>query len=204
RSNLVERHARFARLNLRLEGLVKLVEGRFLQIHEFRQAQVVKFLQKMPQHRVDFRFAGRRIEEVIVAHALLLRELDGQQQQRRMDALIRRFLEVVPAQETKHEPKLGKAKFREVASGFADDLIEHAWNVGRVFEAQVFAERQRSTLGDGGSKFRMPDEELLQFDVAIIQEQRHGGHGEVERLERRLEIDEPVAPGDFEQTVAQV
>src|SRR5439155_8409684 len=91
-----------------------------LQIHEFGQAQVVKVLEMMPQCRVDFRFTGRRTEDVIVAHALFLREFDGQKEQRRVDALMGRLLEVVPAQEAKHEPKLGKAKFRAVASRFAD------------------------------------------------------------------------------------
>jgi hypothetical protein len=35
--DLVERHAGLARLNLRPEGLVKLIERSFLQIHKFRQ-----------------------------------------------------------------------------------------------------------------------------------------------------------------------
>src|SRR5437762_8023197 len=103
-----------------------------------------------------------------------------------MDSLIRRLFEVVPTQEAKHEPQLGEAKLRAVAPRLADDLVEYAGNVGGVFKAQVFAQRQGSTPGDGGSKFRVPDEELLQFDVAIIQEQRHGCHREIEGLERRL------------------
>ena len=50
----------------------------------------------------------------------------------------------------------------------------------------------------------MPDEELLQLDVSIIQEERHRSHREIEGLERGPEIDEPVAPGDFEQAVPEV
>ena len=202
--DLVERHARFARLNLRLERLVELVQRGLLQIHELRQVQVVEFLEMMPQRGIHLGFAGRRIEDVIVAHALLLREFDRQQQQRRVDALVRRFLEVVPAQETQHQPELGKAILGAVAPRLADDLVEHAGDVGRVLEAQVFAQRHRRALGHGGGQFRMPDEELLQLDVAVIQQHRHGRDGEVQRLERGLEIDEPVAPRDFEQPVAQM
>ena len=57
-----------------------------------------------------------------------------------MDALVRRVLEVVPSQETKHEPELGEAKLRAIASGLADDFVEYAGNVGCVLEAQILAE----------------------------------------------------------------
>ena len=109
-------------------------------------------------------------------------------------------------QRRKHSTSRSWAKpiFRAIAPRLADDLVQHAGDVGGVLEAKVFAERQRGALGDGGGQSRMPDEELLQLDVAIIQQERHRSHGEIEGLERGPEIDEPVAPGDFEQAVAEV
>ena len=50
----------------------------------------------------------------------------------------------------------------------------------------------------------MPDEELLQFDVPVIQEEWHGGHRKVECLKRGLEIDKPVAARNFKEPVPEM
>src|SRR5689334_248875 len=102
----------------------------------------------MSQRGIYFGFAGRGIEKVIVANAFLLREFDREKKQRRMNAFVGRFLEIVPAQETEHEPKLRKTKFGTVATRFTDDLVEHAGNVGCVFEPEILSQRHRRAVGD--------------------------------------------------------
>src|SRR5258708_26239320 len=99
-----------------------------------------------------------------------------------MDAFQRCLLEIVPKQKTKHQPKLRKSELSPITPRLANDIIEHSRNVRRVFEPQVLAERHRRTLRDGCGKLRVPHEKLLQLDVAVIQEQRHGGHREIESL----------------------
>ena len=91
-----------------------------------------------------------------------------------MDALIRFFLEVVPAQKTKHQPKLRKAILGAIAARFADDFIENARNVRSVLEAQIFAQRHRRALDHRRGQCRVPDEELLELDIAVIEQDRHG------------------------------
>ena len=133
-------------LYLRLERLMELVERGLAQVDELGQGQVVELFEVMTQRGVYLGFAGRRVEDVVIPDAFLLRQLDGQQQERRVDAFVRRVLEIVPAQETEHEPKLGKAELGPVAPRFADDLVEHAGNVRCVLESQVFAQRDRACL----------------------------------------------------------
>ena len=55
--DLVERDARLARLDLRLERFIELVQRGFLQVHELRQVQIVELLEMMPQRRIHFGFA---------------------------------------------------------------------------------------------------------------------------------------------------
>ena len=124
--NSVQRDARLARLDLRLERFAELLQRGFLQVHGFRQAQVVKFLQMMPQRGIHFGFACRWVENVIVSDALLPGQFDRQEQQRRMNALVRCLFEIIPAQETQHESKLYEAILRSITTGFADDLVQHA------------------------------------------------------------------------------
>src|SRR5262245_42090221 len=122
----------------------------------------------MTERGIDLSFARRGIQDVVVADAFLFRELDWQQKQRRVDALIRGLFEIIPTEETPQETQLGKAVLGAVAFGFADDFVEHAGDVRSIFEAKILAEVHRRSLSDGGRKFGMPDEELLQFDIAII------------------------------------
>ena len=89
-------HPRFAGADLRFEFPVKLLQRLFAQVHRLRQAQAIELVEMMTQRRVDLGFARRRVEQVLIADAFLLRQLDRQQQQRRDDALLRRFLEIVP------------------------------------------------------------------------------------------------------------
>src|ERR1017187_3605556 len=121
-----------------------------------------------------------------------------------MDALVLLLLEIVPAQKTQHEPELGEAIFGSVTPGFADDLVQHTGNVGRILKAQILAEGHRRAFSDRGGEFGMPDEKLLQLDVAIIQQHRDGRDCEVQRMESWFEIKEAVAARDLKQPVAQV
>src|SRR5436190_8169900 len=100
----------------------------------------------MTESRIDFGLTGGGVEDIVVADAFLFRKFDWQKQQRGMDALIRSFLEVIPTQETQDETKLGEAVLGAVAFGFTDDFVEHAGDVGSIFEAQVFAERHGGAL----------------------------------------------------------
>jgi hypothetical protein len=49
----------------------------------------------------------------------------------------------------------------------------------------------------------MPDEELFELDVPVVEQQRNRGHGQVQRLHGRLKINEAVAPRNFEEAIAQ-
>src|SRR5688572_6859015 len=126
----------------------------------------------MTQRWIDLRFAAGWIEHIIIAHTFLLAELNLEQQKRRMNALVRFFLEVVPAQKTKHEPKLRKPIFGAIATRFANDFIENTWNIRSIFEAQIFPQRHGRALSHRRRQRRMPDEELLEFDIAVIEQDR--------------------------------
>src|SRR5947199_4010416 len=102
----------------------------------------------MAKRRIHLGLTGGGIKDVIISNAFFLRELDRQEQERRVNALVRRLLEVVPAQETEHEPQLGKTKLGSVAQRFTDDLIEYSGDVRRVFIAMIFPERHRRTIDD--------------------------------------------------------
>src|SRR5436190_19343800 len=103
---------------------MKGIERRFTQIHALGQIQIVNVLQAMPQGRIDLCFAGGRVENVLVSHAALFAQLDGQQKQWRMNSFVLSFLEVVPAEKNQDEPKLGKSELGFVAARFADDLVQ--------------------------------------------------------------------------------
>ena len=190
--HLVQRHAGFAGVNLRLERVEKLVQRGFLEIDELGEIEIIKFLEMMPQGGVHLGLGGDGIEHVIIAHAFFLGEFHREQEQRGMDAFVFILLEIVPAEETQDEAQLGEAIFRAVVAGFTDDFIQHAGNVGRIFEAEIFAERHGPTGGNGGGEFGMPQEKLLQLDVPVIQQDRHGGDREIQGVERGLEINQPV------------
>src|SRR6266496_5062747 len=115
----------------------------------------------MAERGVHLGFARGRIEDIVVADAFLLRQLNRQEQQWRMDALGRRFLEVVPAQKAKHDPELREAVLRPVAPRFADNLVEHTGKVGRILKAEIFAERHWRALRHSRGEFGMPDKKLL-------------------------------------------
>src|SRR5688572_4300347 len=175
----IERDARFRRVNLSFQRLIKLLERRLLDLHGFRQVEVVQFPEMMPQGRVHFCFSGGGLENVTVAYALFLRQLHRQEQERRMDALFGELLEIVPSQKTEHQAKLRKAIFRAVAPRFADHLVQDARNVRRILESKVFAEGHRRGFSNRSRECRVPDEELFELDVPIVQHKRHGGLGEV-------------------------
>ena len=99
-----------------------------------------------------------------------------------MNSFVRRFFQVVPAKKAENEAELCEAIFVSIASRFADYFVEHARNVGRVLEAQVFAERHHRAFRDGLREFRMPNEKLFQFYISVIQQQRDGSNCQVQCL----------------------
>src|SRR6187549_1090520 len=118
-----------------------------------------------------------------------------------MDPFVGNVLEVVPIQETNDETQLGEPIFGAMRPCLTDNFVENARNVRRVFKAQVSPEGEGNAARDEVRNFRMPDEQLLKADVPVVKEQRNGRDGEVQRVESRLEIDEPIAAGDFEKPV---
>jgi hypothetical protein len=199
-----KRHARFAGADLRFEFAVKLLQRDVAQIHRFRQPQAIQLVEMMTQGRIHLSFARRRFQHVLIAHAFLLRQFDREQQQRRDDPLLRRFLEIVPMQEHRHEPELGKAVLGPVAPGVGDQFVESAREIGLIFETQPPSQAQGLALDHLGGKRRMPDEELLQPNARQIHHHGHAGNSEIQRGLRGFEIEKPVAAGDFKQPVAQM
>jgi hypothetical protein len=107
-------HAGLALRDLRRHLRVELLDGGLAQVHRLGQHDAVELAQVVAQRRVDLRFAGGGLQQVLVAHALLARELDRQHEERRGDALGllgRRvaFLQVVPAQERDDQRQLRQA-----------------------------------------------------------------------------------------------
>src|SRR5687768_9644414 len=86
------------------------------QIDPLRQPEAVELVQMMSQRRIDLCLGGRRIEDVLISHALLSRQLHRQEEQRRNDSLLRSFLEVVPVKESHDETELGKAELCAIAA----------------------------------------------------------------------------------------
>src|SRR5688572_5210086 len=121
-----------------------------------------------------------------------------------MDALVGSLLDVVPVQEANDDAQLREAIFGAMRASLTDNFVENARNVRRVFKAQISAEGQGSAARDEVRNFRMPDEQLLEADVSVVEEQRDGRYGEIQGVESRLEIDEPIAPGNLEKPVSQV
>ena len=119
---------------------VKLLQRRLSQIDDLRQIQAVELLEMMPQRRVHLGFGRRRLEHIVIAHALLPRELDRQQQQRRIDPFLRRLLQVVPVQKRDHEPQLREAVLRAIAPRVGDDLVERAREIRLILEPQPATE----------------------------------------------------------------
>src|SRR5687768_7395654 len=128
----------------------------------------------MTQRWIDLRFAAGGIEQIIVANAFLLAELHLQQKEWRMNALIRLFLEVVPAQKTKHQSKLRKPILGAVTARFANDFIENTGNVWSVLEAQIFPQRHGGAFYHRRCQCGMPNEELLELDIAVVEQDWHG------------------------------
>ncbi len=67
--DLIERNSRLARLNLRFEQLMKVLERRFPEVNGLRQIQIVKLLQIVAQCRIYLGFTRRWVEDVVVANA---------------------------------------------------------------------------------------------------------------------------------------
>ena len=84
--SFIESDARFTGVNLGFDQIKKLVQRGFTQIDGFREFQVITLCEVMPQRRIYFGFAARRVEDVAVANAFLFREFHRDEQQGRMDA----------------------------------------------------------------------------------------------------------------------
>ena len=65
-----------------------------------------------------------------------------------MDALLRCFFEIVPAQKSQHEAQLREAILRAVAAGLADELVELAGQIRCLLHAQPAVQRQRIARAD--------------------------------------------------------
>src|SRR5688572_20401676 len=158
----------------------------------------------MPQCRVDFGCARRGLEDVIVTHTLLLRQFHWQKQERRVYTLFRDFLEIVPAKKAEDEAQLSEAVLGAVAPSFADYFVQDTRNIQCILKSKVLAERQWRGLSNRSGKSRVPDAELLQLDIPVVQHERHRGLGKIQSLKCRLEVEEPIAPRDLEEAVAQM
>ena len=110
----------------------------------------------------------------------------------------------MPAQETDHQPQLRKTVLIAIPPLGGDDLIQHAGGVRRILEAQVLPEHNRVPFREGPGDFLVPEEQLRDLDVAVIQQQRHRRQREVERLQRGLEMNQAIAARNFKQPVAQM
>jgi hypothetical protein len=134
-------HAGLGGRDLRLKLRMKVRDGGGAQIHRFGQRDAIDLAQLLPQHRIDFGLGGVGLQQVLIAHAFLACQIDRQQQQRRDDALVAVFLQVVPAQEGDHQRELREAVLGAVTARFLDDAVKRARQVGLVFEAQPARQR---------------------------------------------------------------
>ncbi len=183
---------------------MQLSQRGLAQVHRFGQPDVVQLAQVMAQHRVELRVAVLALDHVLVAHTFAFDQLDRQPQQRRQDALVRRLLQVVPAQEGDHQAQVAEAIFGTVAAGVRDQPVQRRGQVGLVIEAQPLLQRHRTAGGHVVRERTAPCADVLGPDALDLQHQRHAGHGEVDVGGRGPEIQQAVAPGQVEQAVAQV
>ncbi len=202
--DFTQRDRLFAGVDLRGEKFVELVQRRLVQVDRLGQIEIVKLAQMVAEHRVYLGQMRRGLKRKTVANALLLGQLDRQQQQGRNDPFLRRFLQVVPAQETDHQLELGEAILGPVALGFADDFLQQLRNVGRILKPDEPVERNDTLLRQQFRELLMPDEELLVLDVTVIEHRRNGGQREVHLMLGLLEVKQAVAPRNFEETIAQM
>src|SRR5579862_5675705 len=91
--DLVEFDGRFAGANSTFQERVKLIQVRRGEVDAFWQVQIIQLLQMMPQHRIDLGLALGRLENPRVANSLLLREADGDEDQRRIESLVMLFID---------------------------------------------------------------------------------------------------------------
>ncbi|MCY1218560.1 hypothetical protein D9M72_305090 [compost metagenome] len=190
--------------NLREDARMDLRDRGLVEIHGLVQPDVVQLVQVMAQHRVELGLAARALDHILVAYALAFDQLHRQPQQRRHDALVRRLLQVVPAQERHHQAQVAEAVFGAVAAGLGDQAVERRRQVGLVVEAQPLLQRYRLARHQVGRERSAPGADVLGPHAFDLQHQRHAGHGDVDGGRGRPEVQQAVAPREIEQAVAQV
>ena len=88
-----------AGFDLFFEGSVEGVDGGFGEVDGLGEVEVVELLEVVSEDGVDLGDGADGSEVVGVADAFLLGELDGEEEERRVDAGVAFLFEVVPAEE---------------------------------------------------------------------------------------------------------
>ena len=186
-------HGRLGALDLREQVGMDVCDRRFLQIDRLGQTDVVELAQLVAQHGIELRLAVGSLQRILVAHALASRQFDGQPQQRGDDALLRRLLQVVPAQERDDQAQVAEAVFGAVAARFLDQLVQGDRQIRLVLEPQPALQVDRAAGDDVGGERIAPRADVFRPDAVQLQHQRHAGHGQVDAAGGRLEVEEAVA-----------
>ena len=155
----LERDAGLAGGDHLLKVVVQSRQGRVRQIDRLRQVEAEELPELMTEHGVHLGLCRGGRQDVRVPNALALLELHREQDQRRRDPLLLLFLEVVPTQKAERETQLGKPELGSVAALLGANAIEDAWQVRRVLEAKVAAQRKRLAVGERVRDLSAPRQE---------------------------------------------
>src|SRR5258706_5239602 len=68
----------------------------------------------------------------------------------------------------------------------------------------MLPQRHRQALRKRASQFGMADEKSLDTDVAGVKEDRDRSNGQIQSLQRRLEVNQPIPSRNFKQSIAQM
>ena len=179
-------------------------DGGRAQVRRLGQIDPVQLIQVMAQDRIEFGLGAFALDDVLIAHPLALDQSHRQPQQRREDAFVRAFLQVVPAQKRDHHAQVAEAILGAVPTRFGDQAIERRRQVGLVVETQPALQRDRVARQQLLREGATPGADLFCAYPVDLQHQGHAGNGQIDAGRGGLVVEQAVAPRDVEEPVAQM